>query len=230
VTTILLLPGLDGTGLLFKWFEACAPKWLECTSVRYPDRPRWGYPDYVRYVLDECIPDGPFVVLGESFSGPVAIEVAASEPKGLLGLALCNTFAVRPGPGALRFLPWEMILGRRISRFTAGLHLVGTRLATELAPEIRHANSQVSAAAKAARLRAVFRVDVRPSLRKVSQPAIHLRGTRDRLVPYWSLRQTEKANPNLAVARIPGPHLLLQAAPEQCWNEIINHLPLGPAA
>jgi pimeloyl-[acyl-carrier protein] methyl ester esterase len=230
VTTLLLLPGLDGTGLLFKRFEAISPEWLECRSVRYPDRPGWDYPDYVRYVLEECLPEESFVVLGESFSGPVAIEVAASEPKGLLGLALCNTFAVRPGPRALRHLPWELVSGRRISRFTAGLHLVGARLAAELTPEIRHANSQVSAAAKAARLRAVFRVDVRPSLRKLSQPAVHLRGTRDRLVPFWSLRQTEKTNPNLAVARIPGPHLLLQAAPERCWNALIKHLPLGPAA
>jgi hypothetical protein len=41
---------------------------------------------------------GRFVLLAESFSGPLAIRIAADPPSALVGLILCVTFARNPYP------------------------------------------------------------------------------------------------------------------------------------
>ncbi|MGQ0798894.1 MAG: serine aminopeptidase domain-containing protein [Pseudomarimonas sp.] len=38
----------------------------------------------------------PYFLLGESFGGPLAIALAARQPRGLLGLVLCASFARYP--------------------------------------------------------------------------------------------------------------------------------------
>lgn len=56
------------------------------------------------FVADRLPGDAPFLLVGESFSGPFAIRIAASRPPGLSGLVLCASFAVSPRPwlGPLR--------------------------------------------------------------------------------------------------------------------------------
>ncbi len=218
--TFLLLPGLEGTGELFRAFVEAAPPGTVCHVVRYPDDPSWGYREHVEFVLREHVPDGPFVVVGESFSGPVAVSVGAAHPEGLRGVVLCNSFVVRPFWPVLSRVSWERVLSHPVPRWVAGLHLIGWDRVDEFLPEIRAANRQMSGAAKAARLRAVFDVDVRDELRRIEAPVLYLRGTRDRLVPGWCVRQAELARPGLGVERFDGPHLLLQARPERCWEAL----------
>lgn len=217
---VLLLPGLEGTGELFRRFVERAPTGFECDVVRYPDEPLWGYREHVRFVLENHLPDAPFLVVGESFSGPVAVLVGAARPAGLAGVVLCNTFVVQPGPAMLQRVPWERVFGVGVPRMTAGLHLVGWKHVDEMLGEIRAANRQISPATKAARMRAVYEVDVRDELSRLEVPVLYLRGTDDRLVPGWCLRQALAARPDMRVERIPGPHLLLQVAPEECWRAL----------
>ena len=82
--TLVLLPGLDGTGDLFSNFvEALSPS-LEAKIVRYPaDRPL-SYVDLFPIALNS-IPTKPFVLLGESFSTPLAVRLAATNPSSLKG-------------------------------------------------------------------------------------------------------------------------------------------------
>lgn len=223
-TTFLLLPGLEGTGELFLTFVESAPSGTRCHVVRYPDEPSWGYREHVEFVLGEHLPAGPFVVVGESFSGPVAVSVGAAHREGLRGVVLVNSFVVRPFWNAFGCLPWGQVLGRPVPRWVAGWHLIGWDRVDGFLAQIRAANGQVSGATKAARLRAVFAVDVRDQLRRIAAPVLYLRGTRDRLVPGWCVRQAELARPDLLVERFTGPHLLLQARPERCWRAIRSML------
>jgi pimeloyl-[acyl-carrier protein] methyl ester esterase len=61
--------------------------------VAYPvDRPL-GYVE-LEGLVRAALPTGrPYVMLGESFSGPIAIRVAADAPAGMVGVVLCVTFA-----------------------------------------------------------------------------------------------------------------------------------------
>ena len=96
--TVVILPGMDGTGIELTDFVAALAPELEAIVVTYPnDRPM----DYAGHeaVARTSLPiDRPFVLLGESYSGPIAISIAASAPPGLIGLVLCCSFARNPHP------------------------------------------------------------------------------------------------------------------------------------
>ncbi|WP_222432862.1 alpha/beta fold hydrolase [Caenimonas sedimenti] len=94
--TLVLLPGMDGTGELFAPFIAAYGGATQV--VRYPPTAVLNYAG-LEEVARSALPRGePFVLLGESFSGPIAISLAASRPPNLLGVILCCTFARNPRP------------------------------------------------------------------------------------------------------------------------------------
>jgi pimeloyl-ACP methyl ester carboxylesterase len=215
----VLLPGLDGTGLLFRPFIQAAPSGWCCDVIRYPDRSDWIYHDYAAFVLDH-LPAGEHLLLGESFSGPVATLVAAGRRPGLLGMVLCCSFVLRPAWRGLRYLPWSWLLDRAEPPVALAALLGGRRMAGQVAESIAEAGCLVRAETRAARMREVLKVDVRGCLEGSDVPLLDLRGSQDRLVPSRCGRHVLRARPDAMVLRVAGPHLLLQVAPEACWRAI----------
>jgi pimeloyl-ACP methyl ester carboxylesterase len=74
---LVLLPGLDGTGKLFAEFVEALKSVVECVVVAYPCDQPMGYGELEGLVVSALPKDRPFVLLGESFSGPLAIRIAA---------------------------------------------------------------------------------------------------------------------------------------------------------
>src|SRR5262249_18941677 len=100
----MLLPGMDGTGRLFEPLIRHLPPELEPVVVAYPGDQPYGYTELLPLV-EAAIPDeDDFVVLGESFSGPLALILAAQQPPRLRGVILCASFAVSPLPVSVRWL------------------------------------------------------------------------------------------------------------------------------
>jgi pimeloyl-ACP methyl ester carboxylesterase len=78
--SLILLPGLDGTGDLFRPLLDVLPPGIDFLVVAYPaDRPLTC--DELLPILAEQIPpDRPLVLVAESFSGPLALRFAAAHP------------------------------------------------------------------------------------------------------------------------------------------------------
>ncbi len=92
---LLLLPGLDGTGKLFARFAAELPGNIEPTVIPLPAEPRPGL-ERLASAMRERLPIGrPYALLAESFSGPVAIRLAAEQPPDLVALVHAFREAVR---------------------------------------------------------------------------------------------------------------------------------------
>src|SRR5262245_40814685 len=97
----LVLTGLDGGGeLLGDFLAAMAPR-FQAQALSYPRDPTLGYDELVEWVWPRLPVDEDFVLIGESFSGPIAIRLAARRPPRLAGLVLCASFARAPRP------PWS---------------------------------------------------------------------------------------------------------------------------
>lgn len=216
---IVLLPGLDGTGLLFEDFVRLAPVGVQLHVVPLPA----DVSDYAR--LAEVI--GPRIarrspapiLLAESFSGPLAIELAARHD--VAELILCNSFAVAPYPRVLRALIQPGLFRRRLPQALVRRYLVGRSASDELVERVRVVIATVPAPTLAARLRNVLSVDVRPSLAKCKVPILYLRGTEDRIIRDVSMKAlVEAATIRVKVNQIAAPHLLLQVAPKQAWSAI----------
>jgi pimeloyl-[acyl-carrier protein] methyl ester esterase len=86
---LVLLPGTDGTGELFRPLIERLPREIECVPVRYPGDRWMSYLDLAGFVACQCPASGPFVLVAESFSTPLAIQIAATRPENLVGLVLC---------------------------------------------------------------------------------------------------------------------------------------------
>ena len=212
---LVLIPGLDGTGDLFAPFVA-ALVGIDTRIISYPpDRPM-DYAEHEAHVRGLLPKEGEYVLLAESFSGPVGIAVAASNPPGLRGLILCCTFASNP-------LPVFGPLSRLIAVFPAMkippalfAPLLYAGHATE---ELRRAHAQamakVSAATLRSRVSAILSVDYRALLRRVKVPMLYLQASADRLVPRSALRKIERIRTDIQVAEFDAPHFLLQTRSER---------------
>jgi pimeloyl-ACP methyl ester carboxylesterase len=88
---------MDGTGELFAGFLQAMGD-TPTLVVAYPPGQVLDYEGATNFARARLPLQQPFVLLGESFSGPVAIALAAARPPGLLGLILCCSFARNPAP------------------------------------------------------------------------------------------------------------------------------------
>ncbi len=95
---------MDGTGALFNPFLKKLPDSDKITVISYPPDEKLSYPQLVDFVADKLPQSEPIVILAESFSGPVALELAARGLKNLKGVVLCATFARSPHPLLLTIL------------------------------------------------------------------------------------------------------------------------------
>ena len=213
VPTLVLLPGLDGTGDLFApLVEALGPD-VPTITVRYPDQPL-DYPAHEAIARAALPSVRPFVVLGESFSGPIAISLAAQAPPGLRGYILCCSFVRSPRPVLKLLRPLlAFVPPQRVPDAVATYFLMG-RFVT---PRLRQMHAQtlrrVSPRVLVTRLAAIAGVDVLAKLQHLALPGLYLRATEDRLVPKSAATLFSRRASNARVEDIQGPHFLLQSRP-----------------
>jgi pimeloyl-[acyl-carrier protein] methyl ester esterase len=213
---LVLLPGMDGTGELFSEFAAALGGEFEIATVRYPTERCLSYSELENFVRAACPISGPFVLLAESFSTPLAIKYAASNPVNLEGLVLCAGFATSPMRGWRRFLCSlfaPLMFRVPLPNLAAKLWLVGPDASPSLMGSVRSAVSSVKPKVLAARLRGVLACEVRPEMGRVTVPVLYLQAKQDRLVSSACLDELLRIKPQMAVAALEGPHLLLQREP-----------------
>jgi pimeloyl-[acyl-carrier protein] methyl ester esterase len=212
--TVVLLPGLDGTGDQFAPLIHALGTEVPTQIVRYPDAPL-GY-ESLQQMVAAALPCGrPYVLLGESFSGPIAVSVAAQAPRGLLGCILCASFIVNPRRMLRLALPFAGLLPPQQFPSAIADFLVMGRFATpELRQMQRDARRRVSSATLLARLQAIARVDVGDALKGTRLPTLYLRATQDRLIPRSAGQRYLRYAQAGRVVELEGPHFLLQARPQ----------------
>lgn len=218
--TLVLLPGMHGTGGMFGPLIEAVGDRLPVVWVDYPRDEPLGYAALAERVV-AALPAGPCVVLGESFSGPVAVRVAAARPQQVVGLVLAASFVTRPVDGLLRWLavgvgPLLMRLAppRVLLRvaFSGGDDLLARWVGREI--------GWMRGAVAAHRLGALMAVDDRELLRAVGAPMLYLQATGDWLVSARASDEAVAAGRATRV-RIEGPHLVLQRAPKVCADAVV---------
>ena len=219
---LLLLPGLDGTGRFFARLQRCLDDRIDVEVVRYPgDRPL-GYRELANYVRAH-IGAQPVVLLGESFSGPIAIRLAAELPQHVKGLILAATFITSPWP---RWMVKAAATAKpsAVPRGWIDAVLRGSSNDPELAAEIADVMAHFAPNVRAARLREVAGADARADLQRVSCPILALHGRNDWLVPKSGIVRAMRTKPGAVMKLIGGPHMLLQCNAAGAAREIETFL------
>ncbi|MGV8038755.1 MAG: alpha/beta fold hydrolase [Thermoanaerobaculaceae bacterium] len=190
------------------------PVGIEPIQVTYPPADELGYPQLLEVVL-AALPTKPYVLLGESFSGPLAVMAAARRPGGLRGMILCATFIRCPIPlvprwaaGLVRAPVFRLYPAVGYLRFLLGKSS-SAALRTLAAEALRPVRPRVLAC----RVREVVRVDVAGLLSACAVPVLYIRGLQDWVVPRSAMRAVLQAAPSAELALLPGPHMVLQTNP-----------------
>ncbi|HST58478.1 MAG TPA: hypothetical protein VLK84_07320 [Longimicrobium sp.] len=213
---VVLLPGMDGTGALFRGFVTHTPAGFAPEIAALPAEPAT-HDALARRMGPALGLDRGCVLVAESYSGPLALRLAAEHP--VAALVLVNSFVAPPRHRALRLLAMPLLFRLAPPRAAIRHFFVGPAASNALVDEVRTAVASVPPGVLAARLAEVLRADAGAWLARVTAPLLYLRGTEDRLVPEASVRRIAQARP-MRIVRIPGPHLLLQAAPAAAWAAI----------
>jgi pimeloyl-[acyl-carrier protein] methyl ester esterase len=222
---LVLLPGLDGTGILFSQFVEAIGPCVETRIVAYPADQPLGYAELEALVRAELPRDRPYVVLGESFSGPIAIRLAAERPAGLAGLILCVTFAKNPYPLLGWAAPWTGSLPlTALPAWVRAPFMWGASATERAQQESQLATAAVSESVLRHRIAAVLAVDETNSLARVRIPALVLQASDDRVVPVTATEHILRTLPEAEHVEIRGPHMLLQIRAAECAAAVSRFL------
>ena len=166
----------------------------------------------------------PFILLGESFAGPLAIMAAAIHPANLRGIILCATFAARPIPWIAWAVP--VLANSLVFRLFPPAQQVKAILGGYSNPQLRELFAQIHAQVRpgvvAFRVRQVFRIDVRERLRACDVPMLCIAAAKDRVVPARNVRVIRRIKPEMTVVTIAGPHGIPQTRPTEAAAAIVN--------
>jgi pimeloyl-[acyl-carrier protein] methyl ester esterase len=206
-TPILLLPGMDGTG------ESLAQLADRLKSVRlvrvisYPQNKPLGYDDLIALVAERT-PKERFVILGESFSGPIAIEIAAADRR-VAGLILASSFAWRPFPSIIAaFSP--LLSSKWMPAKFVEAALLGSTGTPELRARLHKTLKELPQNIVGRRVAEVLRVDKQERLRQITCPVLCLQGRFDRLLGKRGVRQIASVKPHCQVVWFEASHMLLE--------------------
>lgn len=222
----ICLPGLEGTGRLFARFFAAADGDLELRAIPYPGDRFLGYAALEELVAREIPSDRPFALLGESFSGPLALEVAAKAPPGLVAVVLVTTFHRNPAAPLFRKLSalapvfFRMPLPPHVVR----LLLAGFDAPDDVVEEVRASVATVEPHVMAARVREALRVDATDALRACPAPLLFLGGKDDRLLRSALPIEVRSLRPDAEIRMLDAPHLVLQRRPGQAMEHVARFL------
>jgi pimeloyl-ACP methyl ester carboxylesterase len=224
MTHLVVLPGLDGTATLQSAFVSAVDSAFESvTVVSYPADRILDYSE-LEMLARAALPHGvPFVLLGESFSGPIALSIAADPPPDLVGVVLSTTFArspvrlLSPLASFTRFAPV-----RTLPLSFLWWWLLGRWTTPQLESSLKDALLSVAPAVLRSRAAIALRVNVASRLRDISIPMLYLRATEDRLLSRSAGHQIRSVASNVRSIDIDGPHLLLQASPQASALAVSN--------
>ncbi len=184
----MLVPGIDGTGLLFyRQVPLLEPRYA-VTTTRLRDDAR---------AMDELVADlhqsigaatdGPVTLLGESFGGALALSYALAHPERVGRLVILNSFAHFGSPARLwlgyhllRATPWGMM---RLVRQLNGRRMHSPGTDPEEIRRFLELMRNTTREGYLSRLRILRDYDLREQLAALQMPVLYLAADRDVLVP-----------------------------------------------
>lgn len=213
---IILLPGMDGTGDLFEPFRSL----LAIPAIVIP-LPQFGSQDYeflASYVESQLPEDEEFIIVAESFSGPIAVLLAAKEIVNLKRIVFVATFLVCPNlflTFIARLLPLKLLLAAPFAKIVILRVLLDGFSYSQFVGALKKVSSKVLKK----RLRSIYNLKTQDSV--VNIPSLYLNASFDWLVLKNQIPLFKQLFQHIQIEYVEGAHCLLQSNPNAC-AEIIN--------
>ncbi len=213
--SLVLLPGLDGTASMHTdFYAAIAADFDRIVPVAYPHDRALSELQLIELARTQLPIGDNFVLLGESFSGPIAMRLAAEQPAGLQALILSTTFAKNPIPFSAAMANFvDLAPIHALPYAFVAWWLLGGWATPALDQQLQQAMAALSSEVLRSRARIALQADVTDRLATITVPTLCMRATDDRLLLPSTSRQIAAGIAHCQIVDIAAPHLLLQVAP-----------------
>ena len=210
---LVLLPGLNGSCTLFEPLLAHLPPAMEVQALTLPAQGNQDPANLANRLLS-ALGNTPYVLLGESFSGPLTYQLALRQPSGLRGVIFVASFLSRPHPllQLIPYLPLPTCLLRQ--HILLRLFCLNGQASVDVIQTVREEIKKLPQRLLRARLLSLDQLQ--EPLLQLQLPALHLVANRDRLVTRKAQVSLNKYCTQLTQIGVDGPHFLLQTRPQAC--------------
>jgi len=223
---IVILPGLDGTGKILGVFIAALEAKYSIEIIDYPAKTLLSYIELANLVLGKLPKDVPYVIIAESFSGPIAVKVATQAQKNLKGIIFAASFVKNPIalPKRLAALTKAQPLKSSTALSLAKPFTFGKWASKDLQTLLTSAIDGVSHEVIVHRLNEVMSIDERVKFSSIKVPMLYLRPRADRLVSKSTASEMRTLNQKIHIEEIEGPHFILQTHRAVCVEKISHFI------
>jgi pimeloyl-ACP methyl ester carboxylesterase len=212
---LVLLPGLDGTGKLFSPLLMALSE-FDCEVITLPEN---GDQDYLCLTawVKKRLPEQDFILIAESFSGPIAATIVMEGIKNLKGIVFVATFLSAPNKPLIkisRLLPIKFLSSLPLATFIHRALFLGMSADKELLRLFQSTITMLPSALIQARLTSILSLPVK--LEECDLPVVYIRASGDKLVSEIKANEFSRYFKHLTLKIIDGPHFILQAQPVEC--------------
>jgi pimeloyl-[acyl-carrier protein] methyl ester esterase len=206
---------MDGTGDCFEPFLEQLNSSIPRTVFSYDTQRPFDYSELEIQVRNQLPADETFVILGESFSGPIAISIAANPPENLIGAIFVCTFARSPLPIFNGMQELIAKLPLKLAPFFIIQHFILGRYSTpSLKKMLAQAIAKVSNGVFQIRAKAALNVDYSNLARQIKIKCLSIVASEDLLISKATSEHLAQGILEIEVERIKAPHFVLQVAPQ----------------
>jgi pimeloyl-ACP methyl ester carboxylesterase len=224
---VVLVPGLDGTGLLFYRQVECLAARYRVTTFRLRDDADAmdTLVSDLRHVVEQFA--APVILIGESFGGALSLRFALDNPHLVERLVIVNSFPyfapqarLRLGYHLLRAIPWGMM---RIVRQLTAFRMHSPHTHRDELRKFHELMRETTRRGYLSRLSILKTYDIRPRLRELAMPTLFLASDCDHLVPaVEQARLMASLVPHGSVRVLEGHGHVCLIAPGLDLSEILN--------
>lgn len=222
--SIVLLPGLDGTGMLFQPLVERLQGTYQSLVHPYSPSEVEDLDTLATQAAAAINAHAHPTVVAESFSSLVLLTMLAAgliQPASIV-LVCGFTSCPRPLLGSLaRPFPFEKVPRSLFWGAAATRTLLGTTKGREV-ELFRQAIASVRPEVLAHRIKTVISSQI--ELDPVQTPTLYLQARDDWIVPHSALNGVQQTFASLSTVQIPGPHLLAQTRPQEVADAIKSFL------
>ena len=171
--------------------------------------------------LDACPKNEDYIVLGDSFSGPIALNTAVSAEHKPISLVLVNTFVSSPRnvlTKLARYTPQKLLSNppERVLEYLLKEKEAELRPLERIVPVL----VSISPNLVKSRLMSIDTVSVKNIARRVSVPVCVLQAANDSAISNNARRELTQSLKNRQIHVLPGNHFSLQTFPATCAHLI----------
>jgi pimeloyl-[acyl-carrier protein] methyl ester esterase len=220
---ILIFPGLDGTGSLTQEFAAGDWRGHPTSVMPLPVDSPQDYGSLVNW-LAERLPEGKLVLVGESFSAPLAMLLAARERNRVKALVIVAGFCQSPVPPALGLIPLRPFFLLPPPSSLLKKYLLGPDSSQDQVDQLAKAIRSVPGSILAERAEVVLALQEKDLPRLDDLPVLLLQAKDDKIINWENQSLLERHFPNAPVAWIESSHALFFTQPDACRRAVLEFL------